>query len=255
MSVTLPKRLLRTIVTVLGFGLFIGPWPALTVPYRETASYRVTVDRIGVAPRKFEPSRFQVGIAQVELTMACPVPLAGFIGQITQPYENVNASCFAKALTIVNASSEVSILAVDLLLINDELARAVLVRTGLKRDQIYFTATHSHSGPGGWANHPLERLVAGTYDPEVFETLATQLAAVITASRAHLSEAEVGFVQTIVPDRQRNRIAPGEPTNDKLSAWVFRSCGSSQPRTTLATLVSFRCARHHCSSRSAPSRS
>ena len=155
-----------------------------------------------------------------------------------RPYEAINSSCFAAALTLVGRDSDVTILAADLLLVDDRLARAVLERTGLDRDQIYFTATHTHSGPGGWGLHPLERLVAGTYRPEVFDYLAGRLAEVVRRSRAGLVPVEVAFVQARVEGMQRNRIAPG-PTNDDVSAWIFRSIGGSGRSITLATFATF----------------
>ena len=62
-----------------------------------------------------------------------------------------------------------TILTADLLLINAKLARAVVDRAGLRPDQVYFTSSHTHGGPGGWGDHPLEMLVAGAYDPAYFE--------------------------------------------------------------------------------------
>ncbi len=117
-----------------------------------------------------------------------------------------------------------------------------MARTGLPRDQVYFTATHTHGGPGGWGIHPLERLVAGTYRPEVFDLLAERLAEVVLESRARLRPAELAFIRTEVPGMQRNRILEGEPTNDILSAWIVRAADSARPGSTpagLATLVSF----------------
>ena len=184
-----------------------------------------------------------MGVAVVDLVPADPVPLAGFIGGIAQPYVGVNSRCQGKALTIATERASVTILAADLLLIDDRLSQAILERTGLPREQVYFTATHTHGGPGGWGIHPLERLVAGTYDPAVFDLLADRLADVIVRSRSRNELAEVAFVQVAIPGMQRNRIDPAAPTNDALSAWVFRSTtplpnrGGVQP--VLATLATF----------------
>ena len=216
-------------------GIVVGPWPTIDVPYTGTTYFRDTVARLDVSPGKPSAGPLRAGVAVVPLRPPAPVPLAGFVGQIVRPYEGVNSPCSARALTIVGTRSDVTILAVDLLLIDDRLAHAILARVGLARDQVYFTATHTHSGPGGWGLHPLERLVAGTYRPELFDHLVDRLAEVILASRARTRPVEMAFVRTRVADLQRNRIIPGAATNDELSAWIFRPVGGP----VLATLATF----------------
>ncbi len=226
-------------VRLLGFGLVIGPWPTDRSGHRDSLAYRASVSRVESFPGKVVREAVRVGVAEVDLSPAMPVPLAGFIGQIATPFVGVNSRCAGKAVTIANRRSSVTLLAADLLLIDARLSRAILTRTGLEPDQIYFTATHTHSGPGGWGNHPLERLVAGTFEPAVFDRLADRLAAVVLASRAHLEPAEVAFAQCSVPGLQWNRIMAGEATNDLLSAWIFRASGPNRGGTVLATFASF----------------
>lgn len=220
--------------------LIVGPWPVDDTPNpRAEVWFQNTSHRLERLPTVSALDTFQVGVAQDDLTPPSPVPLAGFIGQIVQPYEGVDSACLGKALTIATRTSTVTILAADLLLIDERMARSILARTGLARDQIYFSATHTHSGPGGWGNHPLERLVSGSFDPVMFDHLAERIAGVVLASRTRLESAEVAFLQTSTSGLQRNRIIPGHPTNDALSAWVFRSTGSTSKRRTLATLAVF----------------
>lgn len=230
---------------LLLFLLILGPWPARDEPFEGTEFARATLSRMAVSPGKPIPGPVWVGMAEVDLGPPAGVatPTAGFIGSIARPIVAVNSSCHARALTVAGRSASVTILAADLLLVDDRLARAVLARAGLPREQVYFTATHTHGGPGAWGIHPLERLVAGTYDPEAFGRLADRLAEAVVRSRARLDAAEVAFVRVDAPGLQRNRIEPDAPTDDSLSAWVFRSPtplpGRPGPRPALATLASF----------------
>ncbi len=157
------RMIARTVTTALIFIGVVGPWPARDAPYTGSTYFRDTVARIPLSPGKPAAELLRVGAARIDITPAVPVPVAGFIGQILEPYSGVNAPCSAQAITIAGATSSVTILGADLLLIDDRLARAIVARTGLPRDQVYFTATHTHGGPGGWGIIPLERLVAGTY--------------------------------------------------------------------------------------------
>ena len=228
-------------ILILGFGclILVGPWPARVTPHRATESFQATARRLNQSPARLSRGKSRAGVAEVDLTPTHPVPVAGFIDQILQPYVGVNSPCSARALTIANESASVTILTADLLLIDDALARRVLAQTGLPRDQIYFTATHTHSGPGGWGNHPLERLVAGTFDPELTDLLADRLARVVLESRAKLKPVEVAFTQVEVTGLQRNRIDPGQATNNLLSAWFFRPIGPDPEQPILATFVTF----------------
>jgi hypothetical protein len=142
-------------------------------------------------------------------------------------------------LTVESASGTVTILTADLLLINRKLAAEVVRLAGLRPEEVYFTASHTHSGPGGWGDHPLEMLVAGAYDPAFFEQLADRLADAVRRSRASTEPAELGFVQTFPKARQSNRVEPNAKTHDALSALVFRPLGASKDAPPLAILTVF----------------
>lgn len=233
----------RGLSCLLLWSIFIGPWPARDVPppaAEERGANRGPA-RLSRGNRSDGPIR--VGVATVDLVPPRPTPLAGYIGGVARPFVGINSPCRARALTVVGPGAGVTILAADLLLVDERLARAVLARVGLPRDQVYFTATHTHGGPGGWGVHPLERLVAGTYDPGEFARLADRLAGAVSRSRAATVPAEVAFAAVEVPGMQRNRIIPGGPTNATLAAWTFRATaplpGRPGARPALATLAVF----------------
>lgn len=238
----LPSRRfgVRILAGMAAWGIVIGPWPARddTPPGFDLPS----VSR-GLTPRNHGIGPIRVGLATVDLVPPHPTPLAGHIGGIAAPFVAVNSRCEARALTVTGRGAGVTILSADLLLIDDRLNRAVLDRAGLPRDQVYFTATHTHGGPGGWGVHPLERLVAGSYDPAEFNRLVDRLAGAIVRSRAVLVPAELAFVRVDVPGMQWNRVVPGGRTDEALSAWIFRSTtplpGRPDARPTLATLAVF----------------
>ena len=223
-------------VALIGSLAIIGPWPVDDSIDEPTLR---TIDRLDSSDVKASKGPIRVGLAEVNLTPDSPRPLAGFIGQIRTPFSGVDTPCYARALTVESASGSVTILTADLLLINAKMAKAVVERAGVRPDQVYFTASHTHGGPGGWGEHPLEMLVAGAYDPAYFETLAGQLAGVVRQSRSRLEPAELGFVQVQAPGRQRNRVDPSMPTHDALSGLVFRAPGSSPGAAPIAVLAVF----------------
>jgi neutral ceramidase len=219
--------------------LVLGPWPVDDSSFEGSEYQRRTLDRLDAAPKPPLPGPIRVGLAEVDLTPKVPRPLAGFIGQVRTPFVGVDSPCLARALTVKSRSGVLTILTADLLLINAKLAKATCERAGVRLDQVYFTASHTHGGPGGWGDHPLEMLVAGAYDPAYFNDLADQLADVIKRSRTRLEPAELGFVQVQTKDRQSNRVIKGSTTHDALSALVFRLAGSPEGSSPLAMLVVF----------------
>lgn len=212
------------------------PWP--TAGPVDGGPNRRAIARVAAEAER-APAPLRAGLAVASLVPPRPVPLAGYIGEIAQPFRGVNSPCRARCLTLDDGGTTVSILAVDLLLVDDRLARALLARAGLGPDQVYFTATHTHSGPGGWGLHPLERLVSGTYDPEAFEFYVATLADVVLRSRRGLGPAEAAFARAECPGLQRNRIDPDLGTVDAVSAWVFRRPGGGTAARPIATLAVF----------------
>ena len=231
-----PWKLALALTAIL---LVFGPWPVDDSSFEGSEYQRRTLDRLDAVPRPPLPGLIRVGLAEVDLTPKVPRPLAGFIGQVRTPFVGVDSPCLARALTVKSRSGTLTILTADLLLINAKLAKATCDRAGVRLDQVYFTASHTHGGPGGWGDHPLEMLVAGAYDPTYFDELADRLAEVVKASRARIEPAELGFVQVQTKGRQSNRVVKGSTTHDALSALVFRLAGSPVGSSPLAMLVVF----------------
>lgn len=228
--VTVPLILLAALLLV------IGPWPADNTPYRQTAYFAGTVSRME-APQS-ATGTLRVGTAEVDITPPVGHQLAGFSARDPFESDSVFSHCFARALTVASGGVQVTILSVDLLLVNDDLARAILKKSNLNPGDIFFTATHTHGGPGMWGKHPLEKLLVGDFDPDYTDRLATELAEVVSRSRASLVPVESALVTVDAPDNQVNRIDRNRATFDTLSALLFRRSGQAGA-APLAALVSF----------------
>ena len=238
--VVAPGRLRRLAAALAVSLAVLGPWP-VDDRWNVGSDYRArTLGRLGATPGPGPAGPIRVGLAEVDLTPKAPRPLAGFIGQIRTPFVGVDSPCWARALTVESAAmGAVTILTADLLLVDARLAGAVAGRAGVRADEVYFTASHTHGGPGGWGRHPLEMLVAGAYDPAYFDELADRLADVVRRSRAATIPAEVAFVEVRARGRQTNRVDPALATHDALSALVFRPAGAAGGAAPLAILAVF----------------
>jgi hypothetical protein len=238
----LRRALAAAVVLGLVCVVVIGPWPADNSSYRGSDFERRTLERLArqVLPGG-DGGPLRVGLAETEISPPPGSFLAGFVKQARTPFVKVDTPCFARALTLATDRGATTVLTADLLLINAKLAQEVLDRTALRPEQVYFTASHTHNGPGGWGDHPLEEIVAGRFDPARFRALAEQLADVVARSRRETVPAEVALVTTRPADRQKNRIDPARPTHDQLSALVFRErhAGTSTGGPPIAILAVF----------------
>jgi hypothetical protein len=98
----------------------------------------------------------RAGVARVKITPAVRVWLTGYALR-THPANSVLADIFAKALAIEDGhGGRVVIVTTDLIglprEVSDVAAKRLEKRFGLKRSQILFNSSHTHTGPTIWPN-------------------------------------------------------------------------------------------------------
>jgi hypothetical protein len=88
-----------------------------------------------------------------------------------------------------------------------ERAAAELARQpGLRREQIYFGATHTHSSLGGWGQGFVAEGFAGPYNPALSEWFSSRLVEAVRAAITDLQPATTGFGSFTAPELIRNRL-------------------------------------------------
>ena len=98
----------------------------------------------------------RAGVARVKITPPLPVWLTGYALR-THPANSVVADIFAKALAIDDGrGGRVVIVTTDLIglprTVSDPAAMRIQKEFGLKRSQILFNSSHTHTGPTIWPN-------------------------------------------------------------------------------------------------------
>lgn len=143
---------------------------------------------------------FKAGLAKVVITPEKPVWMAGYAAR-KKPFEGKLHDLYAKALAIQDAKgNRVVIVTTDLLglpgALTSEVSEHANKSHGLKRQQILFNSSHTHSGP------TLESSLAGAYDltPEQTDAvknytrqLKDNLLKVIGLALKDLSPAKLSF--------------------------------------------------------------
>ncbi len=222
-----------------GFVLLVGPWPQIDTPFEDSDYARRTIARIETIPRGAPTGPLLAGAAKVDITPRTGEPLAGFGHRDPKASEGTPETMYARAITLTNGRSTVTIVGGDLLLVMRELRDAILQRLPLPRREIYFTATHTHSGPGAYSTRWVDQFVLGGYDADVAERLADAFAEAIRRSRASLAPATLHTQIVRPPDERakkygRNRVDDTADAHGTLAAMVVRDAAGGQ---ALATMV------------------
>ncbi len=183
-------RFLKILAWILGVLILIGVVTITTVdrsPIAEQEFYQETFEQLEKTP--WQGSEGQVWLAgwgKANVTPDKPVDLVGYAPR--GPYEFVQDSSFVKAITLTNGKSSVSWLNFELLIVHPALAKAVeagVKNAGLETDQLIFTATHTHSGMGGYMPGPMGELAFGGYDQKVVDMMVEKSIAALQAAKAN----------------------------------------------------------------------
>jgi len=224
------------------FVVVVGPWPARNGSYIGSDYQQATLARLStLALSPAQPGPLRAGVASVDITPPAGHQLAGYANQPDKHSQSVFSHVYARALTLESASTRITMLTADVLFIHPRIAAEVLTRTGLAPGEIYFSASHTHSGPGQWAQRWLEEFAIGEYDEAFVDHLIDQFAEVVMASRKSLVSVEVGVAVAHAPYLIRARVDGINATDDRITAIIFRALRTEAdaPTAPLAIFVTF----------------
>jgi len=201
------------------------------------------------APRAARPASapppLQAGAATVEIALPPGVPLAGggvgrrlLVPDILQRYplvfwlkpsREVHVPARARALLLEQGATRLLWIAVDLVAIDPQLIddlRARLASVGLDYTAIALAASHTHSGPGGFARSPLfEFLTLDRYVPQIAERLVEDMARAARQAELRKAPARVGGGSRVVAGIGRSRL--GLDLDEELGVLkIFKQDGS-----------------------------
>jgi hypothetical protein len=154
------------------------------------------------------------GWASVNVTPAQPAELVGYSPR--GPYTFVQDSSHVKALSLSNGKSSIAWLNYELLIVHPHLAeqvRAGVQKAGISLDQLIFTATHTHSGMGGYMPGPLGELAFGGYDENMVALLVAGSVNALQTALATQDTVTLAYKKTSVSDLVSNRFTKGGPTD------------------------------------------
>jgi neutral ceramidase len=226
------------IMSKIIFGLimisFINSCSVVKTPYFKTAYYQKTVSRLDSLKSGISSSEDSVyaGFARVSITPSLnnivenpangqfdKVPLGGFGKRRGKPATGVHDSIFVKAVALRSGKKTMVLVSADILIMPPNIIDTVtfiLSKEGLQRNQLFFSATHTHSGIGGWGYGFMAKVFAGKENPGLEKWLVNQIKKAVLDAVSDLHPARVGSGSFNASAYTRNRLTgnPMQKNND-----------------------------------------
>lgn len=196
--------------------------------------YTDTIARLDTLKQSMNVSTDSVhaGFAKVSITPALnqaednyadakftQLPLAGFGGRKGKSATGIHDSIFVKAAALRVAGQTIIFVASDLLIMPPNIVDSItlmLSKNGIKREQIFYSATHTHSSVGAWGPGFIGEQFSGKQNSMVEKWLALQISKAIMLAIADLRPARVGTGNFAAEQYTRNRLVgkSGNKNND-----------------------------------------
>jgi neutral ceramidase len=138
------------------------------------------------------------------------LPLAGYGDRRGRPATGVQDDLYVKAVALQVADRLGVLISADALIIPADVAQAALkeleLRFSLRREQVYFSATHTHSSIGGWGEGVVAEAFAGSFQPGARDWFASRIVEATGGALSDIATAEFGHGRLDEPARVRNRL-------------------------------------------------
>ncbi|MCS6933913.1 MAG: neutral/alkaline non-lysosomal ceramidase N-terminal domain-containing protein [Chitinophagales bacterium] len=191
--------------------LFITPADNATPEQSEYYAKQMTEIRHRLARMSVASDSLPVhaGWSRVPLVPPFTTPIAIDAHRGGKHFACVQDSIYVRAVVFKQGNTKVAYISADLLIIPPlaaRLADSLLHPYGYRETCLYYTATHTHSSIGGWADSYVGERFAGTYDPRVPAFIAQQICSAVLNAERKCSKVSVGFAEAPAPRLVYNRL-------------------------------------------------
>ena len=158
------------------------------------------------------------------------MPLAGFGNRDGKPATGTHDELEVKAVALRVGRQLAVMVGADALIVPPEVTDAAMRRIEselrLSRQQVYLSATHTHSSIGAWGEGRVAESFAGGFQPGVRIWFADRIVAAITEAIGDLAPAELGQGRFAAPEFVRNRLVRERGSVDpEFSFLVLKQAG------------------------------
>jgi neutral ceramidase len=210
------------VVLVMLALLFVGlagPWPVYEDSNFEEADYYANaLSDLDASAAQSDlnpaPGALRAGWASRVMTPAVGTPLGGYGDRNGAPSTGVRDDLHVKAIALNDGVDTVVLVGADMLLIpptvTAHVIKAVQEKTPLTENQILYHASHTHCGPGAFAEGFAAKVSGGEYNPQVVKQIAVAFSEAIIEAYESMGPAQLGHGKTDASPYIRNRTREGE---------------------------------------------
>lgn len=148
------------------------------------------------------------GWSKEPITTNAETYIAGY-GIRENPASAMHDSIYVRSVVLDNSKQKVAMITMDLLIAPPLVVAQVipaLEKLGFRREQVYFSATHTHSSAGGWAGGLAGRAMAGPKNDTMIQTIADAIVRSVKKAEATAMACKVGFRKVDAGDYVANRL-------------------------------------------------
>ncbi len=182
-------------------------------PYQESNYYETTIrqlDDIVKDQPDTTPDTLYMGAGKAGLTPPVGLPLAGFGNRKGTPSTGVHDSLYVRIIALKSGAQNVFIVGYDALLLHPPIARMFEEKAkqtlNVEPESFFYTATHSHSGPGGWGSGFVEEQFSGPFDSTIVHILVDSTLAAVSRAKVNLHPSSFTVQSVHAPEFIRNRL-------------------------------------------------
>lgn len=210
------KRILKVLAWISGLFILLLLATITTVDrtdFRSEEYFLNTIDQIkNLSLEKSRTDFWLAGWSTKNITPDRPVNLVGYKPRGT--YDFIQDSSFVKTLVIGNGTHTIAILNYELLIIHPYLAKHIeeaVNQAGLPIDHIVFTATHTHSGLGGYIPGIMGMVAFGGYEEEVVQLFTDKTIKGIQDALTTMDTSSISYQKISAPGGVANRLIEDGP--------------------------------------------
>ena len=140
--------------------------PLDRTPLENTSYFKNTLEKFNNSHYlDVEGDTIKVGWAKKSLIPNYLTPMAGYGARKGATYEGINDSIWVRAVVFDNGKRISAYVSMDLLIVPPNLDHDKIAENlGINKNNIFFTASHTHSSIGGYLEGLAGNIFGGTYD-------------------------------------------------------------------------------------------
>lgn len=156
----------------------------------------------------------RIGWSRVSITPDHSMPMAGYSPR--DSFTHVHDTLYARILAINNGSTQVFMISMDLLLVPPVIKENIEKRLQAQKKEyfIYYTATHTHNGVGGWQNSIGGRFIVGKYNEAWVTTVTDNILIHLELAKSSMKRTTLKYWEANADEYVRNRLADEGGTKD-----------------------------------------